>query len=257
MKQLLAVLGGGMLSDAGDKRQRESSSRFNGKEFTIVALLWTVYVVLALGIVLDRNDSDIPTPIQVAVSPVLIPAVWFAAHTWRRPISEALARLRAPGWLIFFSLGLALSLITVGSTIGFGLTVRAADDLPRAASTLVYVGPWLGLLAAVWWVRRRWRLGPHHLFWLLGISGAAAEYNGLLPVLLFDGQLTRALLLAIYLIPAYGVGVAATLGLMPDTKLPATKRPPNIKALLWLGLAMWFLFSLCSYAWTALLTALL
>lgn len=259
LKRFLAILGGATLRPEYPNPKRQVAvrtplhdPRVGSRTFAAIASIWTLYVILALGI--SSDDGGWAT---VFISPVLIAVVWFAAYYVRDAIAARLAGSRLPGWALFVLVGLVTSLVTVGSTVGYGVRAAADPGLSRAASVLVYIGPWLGLLAAIWWALRRWRLRVDHVFWLLGLVGAAGAGGGIVLVALSAGNPFGALLFAAYVIPAYGVGPAVAYGLMPAAKLPTAPKDPTGGSFLMLGILMWVLLGLASYLWLGVLSAVI
>ncbi|NUS73367.1 MAG: hypothetical protein HOQ05_08175 [Corynebacteriales bacterium] len=238
----------GIFSALGGATLAQPAPKLSKPQIIVIGVFWTVYLVLAAGIALE--DAG---PAMLPLSPVLIPVIWGGIHLWQGDIRAFLANSAIPGWVLFGILGLLLSTITIGATIGFGVRERAASDIPAAASTLVFIGPWAGLLAATWLARRRWKFRSYHAFWTLGALGALTEQGGAMPTALLEGDIVGGLLLAVYLVPAYGVGVAATLGVMPERKLPEAKRAPTVGAFAALIALMWIGFAIFSALWVVIL----
>lgn len=229
--------------------------RLTRAQWTATVVFWSCYVLLAAGVALDSTGqrAALPAPLRLALSPVLVAALWGAMVRWGPQARRWLAGQSVPGVVIFGLSGLLVATLALGSTIGFGTVAPFAADLPTGTSTLGVIGPAVGLLAATWLVLLRWQLQPPHVFWVLGLLGALGA-GGLLSALV-GGDVVGAVLLAVYLVPVYGSGPAIALGLVTPEKRPVGARPPTWAAFAVLAVALWGCFAIASYLWLGILGA--
>ncbi len=215
-------------------------------------VFWTLFVFATLVLWLDDSRAGrlarLAMPLRLLLSPLLLAVLWFAVLRWREPIRRRLRWLPLPPVVNYVLAGVPLVLLAVCTATGFGLV---AEGDPRL-NVLREIGPWLGLLAALWFARQHYALVPSTVFWLLGLLGAVAAQRFALPHAVWHQHWLTALLLLCYAVPVYGGALALVLHVMPPEQLP-----PGQARLDWRGVglaaaAMAVAFTLVALGWSAL-----
>jgi len=239
----------------GDGSGRTTRPRTRG-QLVAHRLFWTLFVFATLALWLDDRYAGrlarLALPLRLLLSPLLLAVLWFGVLRWREPIRRRLRWLPLPPVLNYLLAGVPLVLLAVCCATGFGL-VRDGD--PRL-NVLREAGPWLGLLAALWFARRHYALTPPAVFWLLGALGAVAAQRFALPVALWHGHWLTAALLFCYAVPVYGGALALVLHALPPEQLPAGRARLDWRAVGLAAAAMLVAFTGLALGWSALVDLL-
>jgi hypothetical protein len=219
-------------------------------------LFWTLFALATLVLWLDDKHAgrlaEVAVPLRLLLSPLLLATLWFCVLRWREPIRRGLRWLPLPPLANYLLAGVPLVLLTVACASGFGLV---ADGDPRL-NMIREVGPWLGLLVAVWFARRHYALTPPTVFWLLGALGAVAAQRFALPAAVWHEHWPTAVLLFCYAVPVYGGALALVLHVMPPEQLPAGRARLDWRGIALAVAAMALAFTVLALAWSALVDAL-
>ncbi len=239
----------------GDGSGRSARPRSRG-QFVAHRVFWTLFVFATLALWLDDAHagrlSRVALPLRLLASPLLLAVLWFCVLRWREPIRRRLRWLPLPPLLNYLVAGVPLVLLAVCCASGFGL-VAAGDARVNVARE---VGPWLGLLVAVWFAGRHYALRPPAVFWLLGVLGALAAQRFALPVAVWEHHWLTALLLFCYAVPVYGGALALVLHVMPPEQLPAGRARLDWRGVGLAAAAMALAFTVLALAWSALVDLL-
>jgi hypothetical protein len=188
----------------------------------------------------------LPWWLQIIVSPLMLPVMWFLLHRFRPAITDFIRRVPLPPLVKYLGFGLFFGVVLgLNFTISFGLQgtdhfhtgVPGADLHPNPLiNTLLYFGPYGGTMLA-WYLLRHFYVFDHrHVFVIAGLNGAlvepnaAAVQNFVVLAMVASGQVIAGLLTLNALIPAYGVPFASIWLVMPPEELPKGRRQPR-----WLG----------------------
>lgn len=193
------------------------------------AVFWALFVISTISLILsaERNPrlANIPFWFQLVFSPLMIPVIWFTALYFRNQLMNFFRRFPSLPFFKFLLIGSVLAPIIVGFTVFFGLSPDL--DPNPVINTLVYVGPWGGIISG-WYILRHFYIFDYrHVFWISGIWGAITEQNYLMPLMLLSGDIVGAFLTTIYLIPSYAVATALMFLIMPKEQLPKGTRNPG------------------------------
>jgi hypothetical protein len=209
-----------------------------------MALFWLGYTIWVGAVLLfgegRERVRELPVVVQILISPLMLPVLWFALHHYRQPLSNLIRRVRLPAVVKYLGFGLVTCVVLgVNLSISFGLSgtdhyqtgVPGADLHPNPLiNTLLYFGPYAGTLLA-WFLLRCWfQFGEWHVFWLAGLAGALTEPNKtattdfIVLQMLLSGEPFDALLSLLALIGAYGVPLASIWVIMPAEELPHGQR---------------------------------
>jgi hypothetical protein len=239
----------------GDGSGRTARPRTRG-QLVGHRVFWTLFAFATLVLWLDDSRAGrlarLAIPLRLLLSPLLLAALWFAVLRWREPIRRGLRWLPLPPVVNYVLAGVPLVLLAVCTATGFGLAV--AGD-PRL-NVLREAGPWLGLLAALWFARRHYALPPPTVFWLLGLLAAVAAQRFGLPRALWHQHWLTALLLLCYAVPVYGGALALVLHAMPPEQLPAGQARLDWRGVGLAAAAMAVAFTLLAQGWSALVNLL-
>jgi hypothetical protein len=250
------VLAGVFGAIAGGDGAGRSTRPRTRVQFVAHRLFWTLFVLATLVLWLDDAHSGrlsrVAVPLRLLLSPLLLAVLWFCVLRWREPIRRGLRWLPLPPLVNYLLAGVPLVLLAVACASGFGLVT---DGDPRL-SVVREIGPWLVLLVAVWFARRRYALTPPAVFWLFGALGAVAAQRFALPVAVWHQHWLTAVLLFCYAVPVYGGALALVLHVMPPEQLPAGPARLDWRGIGLAAAAMALAFSVLALAWSALVDAL-
>jgi len=218
-------------------------------------MFWTAFVLATVVLWLDdrrvgRVPGWLPGPLRLALSPLLLAGLWFAVLRRREPLRRALRWPRLPAPVTYLVAGVPLVTLAVAAGSGFGLF---GPDDPRL-TVARELGPWLGLLVAVWFAWRHYALTPPHVFWLLGGLGSVAAQRFALPVALWQQHWLTALLLFCYAVPVYGGGIALVLHVMPPEQAPGGQARVGWRAAGLAAAGMAVAFTVLAFGWSALVS---
>ena len=159
-----------------------------------------------------------PIGARILLSPLTLAVLWFGLLHWRRHLQRWIERLPLAGPLRFLLTGVPVGAILVQFTVAFGLS---PDLDPRpVVNTLLYVGPWGGLILGWYLLRSRYAFDHRLPFWIGGLVGAVEEQGFMVPMAALSGDLVAAVLGAVFLIPCYGIPIAAIWVIAPDRDIP-------------------------------------
>jgi hypothetical protein len=239
----------------GDGSGRSARPRTRG-QLIAHRVFWTLFAVATLAFWLDDTRagrlSRVAIPLRLLLSPLLLAVLWFCVLRWREPIRRRLRWLPLPPLVNYLLAGVPLVLLAVCCATGFGLV----GDGDARVNVVRELGPWLGLLVAVWFARRHYALTPPVLFWLFGALGAVAAQRFALPVALWREHWLTAVLLFCYAVPVYGGALALVLHVMPPEQLPAGQARLDWRGIGLAAAAMAVAFTVLALGWSAVVDIL-
>jgi hypothetical protein len=222
-------------------------------------------------LMLSSEETDrirqLPFWLQILVSPLMLLVLWLVLHRFRGFFNTVLRSLPLPSLIKFVIFGLLVGVVLgVNWTISFNQSgtdisatgVAGADLHPDLVmNTLLYFGPFGGVMLAWYLIGYLYRFTYHHVFWIEGIRGALTEQGFIMPFTLLAGDLLGAVVLLVHLIPAYGVCFASIFLIMPPEELPQGMRKPRFGGYLVFALFPLMMFYLCAVIWYWLLDVML
>jgi len=228
------------------------------RRLALSIVFWTLFVLATLLLMFDpdREPSiydQLPLWQRLLVSPLMLPVQWFTLLSLRERLASLLRRVPLPAFGLYLVLGLFLATVLGNNfAIGFGLDGKDLHPDPLI-NTVLYFGPYGGILIALHMMRRFYAFSYPQVFWMTGLLGALTEQNFLVPLMLLSGNLLGACLLLFNVIPAYAVAFSSIWAIMPQERLPQGARRLGVGGvLLFLVLAV-VLFYACAIVWYGLL----
>ncbi len=167
-------------------------------------MFWSIFIFSTVNLFFPDGGRDpqiaaLPVWLQYLTSPFMLLIIWAVALRYRQFFIVFLGKIPLPPFLKFLIIGAPLAAVTVGFTVAFGIS-SDLDPNP-IINTLLYVGPWGGMISGWYLLLRYYAFDYRHVFWISGFYGAIVEQGFIMPLLLLSGDVLGAFLISVYLIP--------------------------------------------------------
>lgn len=231
-------------------------------------IFWSIAVIASLfNFVIEDSVGhlqrlrSLPFSMQIILSPLPLFIIWFLLHKYRQQLTNFTSLIPIPSFIKYMLLGFLFSVVLgLNSTICYGICgtdtgqsgVLGADIHPNPfINSLLYLGPYGGVLLAYYLLRKFYEFGYQFVFWMSSIYFAITE-QGFMPILMLISGNILSLFTIIFLIAVHGIFFASVWLIMPKEQLPPGSRKPKLLGYT-LGLVLPFiLFFACAtiYYWT-------